>query len=330
LANPKPISRFAFYPTQKAIWILGLGLPLALILSVIFPQLWAIGAAWAAAIIGLVLLDTFLATPVKMMEPALLQRLWSRWQGPLGLIWMQRQDPLDHHLAIIPNIQLVTETAMQFFSRDAHNIIFALDSGYLMCEDMVDENATRLTKLDRSITAILIMGYVSLKMGDRVGLFSFDKAPSLYTAPVSGTQQFGGFQNKASQIQYSNEETNYTYGLSFLAQKLRRRSLIVVFTDFVDMTQSELMLETVARLLKRHLIIFVAFRNQPLSDLTTKTVETPSDISQAVIAQNILSERSLVLTRLRRMGVDVLDADPNSLNTDIVNRYLALKAKGAL
>lgn len=460
MANPKPISRFAFYPTQKAIWILGLGLPLALILSVIFPQLWAIGAAWAAAIIGLVLLDTFLATPVKMMEPtldaptrlyvgtddtitldfealstripsrcefklttndylavtpqtlhlspektnrtdrddhsfaiqfslialrrgeALLQRLWSRWQGPLGLIWMQRQDPLDHHLAIIPNIQLVTETAMQFFSRDAifgqkiqnlkgegnefdalaeflpgmdkraidwkhsarhanllareyrternHNIIFALDSGYLMCEDMVDENATRLTKLDRSITAILIMGYVSLKMGDRVGLFSFDKAPSLYTAPVSGTQQFGGFQNKASQIQYSNEETNYTYGLSFLAQKLRRRSLIVVFTDFVDMTQSELMLETVARLLKRHLIIFVAFRNQPLSDLTTKTVETPSDISQAVIAQNILSERSLVLTRLRRMGVDVLDADPNSLNTDIVNRYLALKAKGAL
>jgi len=70
LANPKPISRFAFYPTQKAIWILGLGLPLALILSVIFPQLWAIGAAWAAAIIGLVLLDTFLATPVKMMEPS--------------------------------------------------------------------------------------------------------------------------------------------------------------------------------------------------------------------------------------------------------------------
>ena len=311
-----------------------------------------------------------------------LHRLWTRWQGPLGLIWMQRQDPIDHILAIVPDIELVTKTAIQFFSQDAifgqkiqnlkgegtefdalaeflpgmdkrsidwkhsarhanllareyrternHNIIFAIDSGYLMCEDMVDETSVRLTKLDRSITASLIMGYVSLKLGDRVGLFGFDKAPSLYSAPISGTSQFGKFQNKASQITYSNEETNYTYGLSFLAQKLQRRSLIVVFTDFVDMTQSELMLETVARLLKRHLIIFVAFRNQPLSDLTTQTVTTPADMSQAVIAQNILFERNLVLTKLRRMGVDVLDADPNTLNIDIVNRYLALKARGAL
>jgi len=186
-------------------------------------------------------------------------------------------------------------------------------------KDMVDKDQVQLTKLDRSISAALIMGYVSLKMGDRVGLYAFDKSPNVYSAPVSGTAMFGGLQNETSKIQYSTEETNYTYGLSFLAQKLRRRSLIVVFTDFVDTTQSELMLETVARLIKRHLVIFVAFKNQPLNELAQQAPINIDDVSRAVIAQSLLSERDIVLAKLRRMGVDFIDADPNTLNTEIVN-----------
>jgi len=432
---------------------LALGIPIAILIALMVPGLWAIGAAWAAGVIGLILFDALLAGPSRYMAPSptlparlfvgtdgqahfrlenltrrpprttefklsanerldvypdttwlknaedggpearfdltarrrgdgVLQKLWSRWQGPFGLIWMQRQDPLDHIAAIVPNTQLVKDTAINFFSRNAafgqkiqalrgegsefdalaeflpgmdkraidwkhsarhntllareyrternHNIVFALDSGYLMCEDMVDKDQVQLTKLDRSISAALIMGYVSLKMGDRVGLYAFDKSPNVYSAPVSGTAMFGSLQSETSKIGYSNEETNYTYGLSFLAQKLKRRSLVVVFTDFVDTTQSELMLETVARLIKRHLVIFVAFENQPLTTLSHAQPETAEDISRAVIAQSLLSERDVVLAKLRRMGVDVINADPNTLNTEIVNHYLALKQKGAI
>ncbi len=429
------------------------GIPIALLLALLIPALWAIGAAWAAAVIGLIVFDAVLAVPSQYMAPSsslparlyigtethahfpmkeltrrppkqtefkltanerlevspestwlkaaedggpearftitarrrgdgVLEKLWSRWQGPLGLIWMQRQDVLDHTVAIVPNTQLVKDTAINFFSRDAafgqkiqalrgegsefdalaeflpgmdkraidwkhsarhntllareyrternHNIIFAIDSGYLMCADMVDSDNVRLTKLDRAISSTLIMGYVSLKMGDRVGIYGFDKSPNVYTPPVSGTAMFAGIQNETSKIDYSSEETNYTFGLSFLAQKLRRRSLIIVFTDFVDTTQSELMLETVARLLKRHIVIFVAFKNQPLSDLTHVVPQETADISRAVIANTLLSERDLVLAKLARMGVDVIDADPDTLNTDVVNAYLALKRKGAI
>ena len=446
------LPRFSVYPTAKAIWILSLGLPVSLLISLIFPALWAIGAAWAVGLIGLVVFDILLAVPNNDMEPsyklpervyigtdefadfqflglkatpkdsehqltvndhvtlkkdtifltsssdgraqarfnltsrrrgeAKIIRLWSRWQGRLGLIWLQRSDPLNHSLAIVPNTHLVKQTAIDFFSQDAvfgqkiqqlrgegtefdalseflpgmdkraidwkhsarhntllareyrternHNIIFALDSGYLMCEDMEDKDKVQLTKLDRSISAALIMGYVSLKMGDRVGLYAFDKSPNVYSAPVSGTAMFGSLQNKTAKIEYSSEETNYTYGLSFLAQKLRRRSLIVVFTDFVDTTQSELMLETVARLIKRHLVIFVAFKNQPLNELAQQSPNNIDDVSRAVIAQSLLSERDIVLAKLRRMGVDVIDADPDTLNTEIVNHYLMLKQRGAI
>ena len=137
-------------------------------------------------------------------------------------------------------------------------------------------------------------------------------------------------QSETSKIDYSHEETNYAYGLSFLAQKLKRRSLLVVFTDFIDTTQSELMLETVARLIKKHIVIFVAFRNQPLSALTEAQIESPDDISRAVIAQGLLSERDIVLAKLAHMGVNVIDADPDTLNADVVNRYLEMKRRGAI
>ncbi len=444
--------RFALYPTSRAVWLMALGLPFALLIAVIFPELWAIGAAWAAAILGLVLLDATLAVSSKFMQPvlkasprqfigsdemaifeftdfkgrlprkaefkltsndrlevtpetasfsanegapqilfkthakrrgeAILKRLWSRWQGPLRLIWMQRCDPLEYSIAIVPNTQLVKDAAIDLFSRDAvfgqkiqnlrgegsefdalseflpgmdkraidwkhsarhntllareyrternHNIIFALDSGYLMCEDMLDEKGLSLTKLDRAISAALVMGYVSLKLGDRVGIYSFNKSPTLFSPPVSGTSLFSRLQSETSKIDYSHEETNYAFGLSYLAQKLKRRSLVVVFTDFIDTTQSELMIETVARLVKKHLVLFVAFRNQPLNALTQLEPHTADDISRAVIAQSLLSERDVVLTKLYRMGVDVIDVDPNTLNADVVNRYLDLKRRGAI
>lgn len=444
--------RFALYPTSRAVWLLALGLPFTLILAVLFPDVWALGAAWAAALIGGLTLDALLAVASKNMTPtlemparlfigaeekavfrfrdftgrtpkqaefrlsandrlevkidpaglsperdtllvefdvqarrrgdAVLRRLWSRWQGPLGLIWFQRCDPLNFTIAVVPDTQLVKETAIDFFSRNAvfgqkiqqlrgegsefdalseflpgmdkraidwkhsarhttllareyrternHNIVFAIDSGYLMCEDMSDKASRKLTKLDRAISAALVMGYVSLKLGDRVGLYGFDKAPTLYTAPVAGTSMFSRLQSETSKIDYSHEETNYAYGLSFLARKLKRRSLVVVFTDFIDTTQSELMLETVARLIKKHIVIFVAFRNQPLSALTEAQIESPDDISRAVIAQGLLSERDIVLAKLAHMGVNVIDADPDTLNADVVNRYLEMKRRGAI
>ncbi|CAM3691811.1 DUF58 domain-containing protein [Litorimonas haliclonae] len=318
----------------------------------------------------------------KRRGEAVLNRLWSRWQGPLRLIWMQRCDPLEYSIAVVPDTQLVKDTAIDFFSRDAvfgqkiqnlrgegsefdalseflpgmdkraidwkhsarhntllareyrternHNIVFALDSGYLLCEDMVDESGHNLTKLDRAISVALVMGYVSLKLGDRVGIYSFDKTPTSFTPPVSGPALFSRLQSETSKIDYSHEETNYAFGLSYLAQKLKRRSLVVVFTDFIDTTQSELMLETMTRLVKKHLVIFVAFRNQPLSALTQIEPQTADDVSRAVIAQSLLSEREIVLAKLSRMGVDVIDVDPDTLNADVVNRYLDLKSRDAI
>ena len=43
-----------------------------------------------------------------------------------------------------------------------------------------------------------------------------------------------------------------------------------------------------------------------------------------------MRERDLVLKRLIRMGVNVIDADPATLNMKVLNTYLILKARNAI
>lgn len=426
---------------------MAVGLPVTLIIAVFFPALWALGAAWIAGLVGLIILDIFLSIPRDKMgfdveapgsfyigdteqvwfkydygegaaprEPEFrltandrfsvkpshfygaaangavlasfdlkterrgegqIERLWARWQGPLGLIWRQTTEELALDIPVVPNTRLVKDKAIEIFSRDAtfgqkiqkdrgegtefdaltefvpgmdkrsidwkhsarhrillakefrternHNIVFALDSGHLMCEPVKG-----MTKLDWSLNASLLMAYVSLKIGDRIGYFAFDQKPYFYSQPIAGSNSFPHLQRLTSSIDYSHNETNFTLGLSQLAQSLKRRTLIVVFTDFVDTTNAELMIENMGRLLRRHIVIFVAFRDEALEALVQTSPEETDDISRAVIAENLMRERDLVIARLQRMGVHIIDVDADKISNAVLNKYLELKRRGAV
>ena len=422
-------------------------------LAMFLPGLWLIGAGWVAAILGLIVLDTFLSTSIKQMEPiidapgsgyvghdydvrvttefgpgipprapeqrlsandrisisptlaragvgdggmlslfgmrtdlrgtAVLERIWTRWQGPLGLVWRQRIDPLQTEIPVTSDTQMVRDTAAEIFTKDAnigqklqrlrgdgtefdgltewlpgmdkrsidwkhsarhgtllsrefrternHNIVFAFDSGHLMAEEVENvETGEAMTKLDRALNAALLMAFVSLKIGDKVGIYAFDEKPYLYAPAIGNTRSFSQIRRVSAKVDYSTAETNFTLGLSQLAQNLQRRTLIVVFTDFVDSTQAELMVENMARLLKRHIVIFVAFRNTALDKLISQNADTPEEAVTSLIGDGLMRERDIVLRRLERMGVNVIDADAETLNMKVLNTYMLLKAHNAI
>ena len=441
------------YPTRAAVFVAAIGLPVTLMLAIFLPSLWLIGAGWVAAILGLIVLDAFLSTSIKRMEPnidapgsgyvghdydirvttefgpgipprspeqrlstndrisitpalaragvgnggmlslfgmrtdlrgtAVLERIWTRWQGPLGLVWRQRIDPLQSEFPVTSDTQMVRDTAAEIFTKDAnigqklqrlrgdgtefdgltewlpgmdkrsidwkhsarhgtllsrefrternHNIVFAFDSGHLMAEEVENvETGEAMTKLDRALNAALLMAFVSLKIGDKVGIYAFDERPYLYAPAIGSTRSFAQIRRVSAKVDYSTAETNFTLGLSQLAQNLQRRTLIVVFTDFVDSTQAELMVENMSRLLKRHIVIFVAFRNTALDKLITQDAESPEDAAASLIGDGLMRERDIVLRRLERMGVNVIDANAETLNMKVLNTYMLLKARNAI
>jgi uncharacterized protein (DUF58 family) len=215
--------------------------------------------------------------------------------------------------------------AQEYRSERNHPVILALDTGRLMSEPLAGS-----PKIDRALNAALLLGYVSLKVGDRIGLFAFDARPRLFSHPTGGLKAFPTLQRMASKIDYSSEETNFTLGLTTLGGALDRRALIVVFTDFADPIGAELMLENVSRLAQKHLMLFVMFQDDELEALARAEPMTPLDVSRAVIADTLLKDRQVVITRLRRMGVDVLEATLDQLGPALIARYLELKRKDRL
>ncbi len=215
--------------------------------------------------------------------------------------------------------------AKEFRTERNHNIIFALDAGRTMCEPI--GNAPRI---DRAIEAALLTALACIRGGDKAGFFAFDAKPRLSTGALGGGSAFVTLQHCAGEIDYCAEETNYVLGLATLSGELKRRSLIIVFTEFADQTAAQLMIEALGRLLKRHLVIFVAFRDEELELLQEATPQTSADVARAVVAASILGERELVLAKLRAMGAHIVEGAARTIGPNIISTYLDLKGRDLL
>ena len=215
--------------------------------------------------------------------------------------------------------------AKEYRTERNNNIVMALDSGRAMCEPLGG-----VPRIDRAVSAALLTAFVALKDGDRVGFFAFDSRPRASTAPISGGRAFALLQRVAAGIDYSPNETNYTLALATLASSLSRRSLIVIFTEFADTISAELMLAAVGTLLKRHLVLFVVLRDEELEGFIAAEPVEPDDISRAVTAASLLRERRLVLTKLRHLGVHVIEAASNEAGPALVSAYLELKRRSLI
>lgn len=203
-------------------------------------------------------------------------------------------------------------------------IILAVDSGRLMSEQI-----NQSPKLDHAIHSALVLAYVSLRVGDRVGFASFDHRLNQYVVPVRGQDAFGALSREAARTEYSSNETNFTLSLMELARRHMRRALVVVLTDFVDTIAAELMLENLERLAARHLVVFVAFRDPTLGQVANRMPEQMLDLHRSVVAQGLLHDRQVVIEKLRRMGIMCVDAVPEMVSARLIDKYLSAKRREA-
>lgn len=210
----------------------------------------------------------------------------------------------------------------EFRAERDHQVLLCVDTGRLMGEPLAG-----MPRLDHAIHAALQLGYVCLRTGDRVGMHAFAAAPQHYLAPQAGMPALQAVQHRMADLAYTTEETNFTRGLTDLLQRLQRRSLVVLFTDFVDTITADLMLRNVQWLARRHVLVFVAMRDPLLPDLAGRKPKNLGDVQRAVIADELRRERDVVLERLRSHGAQVIDCGVEELAVALVDRYLAVKRR---
>jgi len=207
----------------------------------------------------------------------------------------------------------------------SQNIFLVLDAGRMMTARVFGK-----TKLDYSLNAALLLAYSALELGDKVGVMVVGQYVQAFLPPARTPGHFGRILDATYALPPKMEEPRFFRALSTVSTKLKRRSLIVIFTDLIDERASEGLMRYSLGMLPRHLPVVVAMSDTEVAAIADSIPENKQDLYRQGVAAEMLDRRERLLARLSSVGVLVIDTPPDKLAADVVDRYLDIKRKHRL
>ena len=207
------------------------------------------------------------------------------------------------------------------------SVLCMLDCGRLMTAESLG-----LSQLDHALNAVLMLSHVATRAGDQVGLCAFDTRVRAYLPPQGGRRAAQRVVAASYDIHAQIVETDFEAAYGFLSQRLRKRSLVVLFTQVVDEVSARSVVRTVHGLGPRHLPLAVLFRDEAL-DLMAEprgTPAKPAELYQRAAAAEAILWRDHLVRDLQEAGALVLHVSPRKLTLSLINRYLRIKAQRLL
>lgn len=213
----------------------------------------------------------------------------------------------------------------EFTVEQSQTVFCLIDAGRSMTQ-----LAGTFTRFEHALSAALLLTDVAAGAGDRVGLIVFDDQIRAFVPAQRGQAALRAVRNALLPVQATLTEPDYATAFRFLAARQRRRSLMVFFTDVIDSRASRALIAHVSRSAARHLVVVVALRNDALDAAATPSSQSQDALYESAAAEELIAARAEALERMRVAGVTVLDVSPAAMTAAVVNRYLEIKARGAL
>lgn len=211
---------------------------------------------------------------------------------------------------------------VEYQTERSQNIMLVLDIGR-----MTKSPVARMAKLDYVINTALLLAYVATGKGDKVGLMTFADDIGAFLMPRQGRGQFYQILELLYGVEAQPVEPDYGLAFSYLGHKIRKRSLIVVFTELSGGLGMQTLMTTITPLSKHSLPLIVTISDPDIHKVAKQKPVDSFTTYQRVVAEKLLEERKLILDGLKRKGVLTLDVPANSLSLAVINHYLELKDK---
>lgn len=187
-----------------------------------------------------------------------------------------------------------------------------------------------LSLMDYAINTSLVISNIALQKHDRAGLITFsDKMGTTLKADSKPIQL-----NKILLALYKEKERILEANYELLYQATRKlisgRSLILLFTNFESSYSLERVLPILRKINNTHLLVVIFFENTEIRDFVEESVSTLEEIYHQTIAQKFLSEKTQMVQKLRKFGIQAVLSRPQDLSINTINKYLELKARGLI
>jgi uncharacterized protein (DUF58 family) len=209
-------------------------------------------------------------------------------------------------------------------------VMLLIDSGRRMRADEGQDDIGGAF-FDHVLNAVMLLAYVALRQGDEVGAMTFG-APSgaeRSVAPRKGVGALNFLMGKLYDVQPTPTHTDYVAAATNLLTRHRKRALVVIVTNFRDEDSSEL--GHALRLLRtRHLVLVASLREQVVTDLASQPLNRAEAALEVASSHLYEQSRRDAFNRLAARDALMVDALPERLGVELVNRYHAVKMAGLI
>jgi uncharacterized protein (DUF58 family) len=245
----------------------------------------------------------------------------------------QRGSPL-RHLDVKASLRHRRPVVREYQDERDQCVMFLLDCGRRMRADEQSFGAGTNSHFDDALDALMLLSYVALSEGDEVGAMTFGHDPNVPGqardfAPRKGMGTLNSLMNRLHDLQPSHQHSDYLAAAEQLAGRLRRRSLVIVLTNFRDEDSPEL-LPALRLLRRRHLVLLASLRETALADLAAQAIDGPDDAREVASAHLLAQARSDAFARVVERDRLSIDVEPRQLAAQLVNRYHRVKRAGLL
>ncbi len=187
-----------------------------------------------------------------------------------------------------------------------------------------------MTLLDYAINTSLVISNIAMLKYDKAGLISFsNKIHSMIPAARNGRHLESIMQvlyNQQSGFKEQNIELLYAQ----IKRKIHHRSLLLLYTNFESLSSARRQISFLQNLAKNHMLVVVFFENTEVSKITHERAHSIEDIYIKTIAEKFVYDKKLIVKELQQHGIHAVLSAPGDLTVNTVNKYLEIKAKGAL
>jgi uncharacterized protein (DUF58 family) len=204
-------------------------------------------------------------------------------------------------------------------------VMILLDVGRLM--SAVSEGKT---KLDYALEAALHLAHTALVGGDQAGILAFADRVISFIPPKKTVEQLQFILEGTLSLRPVLVEPQYEQAILWVRSRVRRRSLVVIYTDLLDEVASENLLSAVSLLRPLHLPLCVAIRESEWDELLKVPPTKVQGVYERAVSQELLHQRSKALGGLVQKGALAMDLPPSKLSIGTMERYLEVKRRGLL
>ncbi len=183
-----------------------------------------------------------------------------------------------------------------------------------------------LPLLEHLLNAAILISYIAVGQGDKVGVMSFG-GEERFLPPVKGGHAMSTILNHLYDYQGSRSYGDYADLLSRISRLQTKRSLIILLTNLRSEDQFEAV-EVLRELRQKHLVLLASVQENTVKNALNKELMTTEDAEAYLGALTYQQDIEALLKKAQGAGLDTIYESLDRFPIALANQFLDLRSSG--